>query len=77
MPKAAFNPTPNGSDGGIWQSGNGPSASQFGKVFIGIGNGTFDGTTDYGDSFVKLDPMLRVVDYFTPSNQGFLNDYGR
>ncbi|MGZ6185320.1 MAG: pyrrolo-quinoline quinone [Candidatus Binataceae bacterium] len=74
MPKAAFNPTPNGNAGGIWQSGNGPSASQFGRIFIGIGNGTFDGTTDYGDSFVKLDPMLRVVDYFTPSNQDFLNN---
>lgn len=71
---AAFNTTPNGSEGGIWQSGNGPSASQFGDVFIGIGNGTFNGTTDYGDSFVKLDPRtLRVIDYFTPSAQAHLS----
>ena len=72
--KAAFNTTPNGSEGGIWQSGNGPSASPFGNVFVGIGNGTFNGTTDYGDSFVKLDPnTLRVIDYFTPSDQALLS----
>lgn len=71
--KAAFNTTPNGSEGGIWQSGNGPSASQFGNVFIGIGNGTFNGKSDYGDSFVKLNPdTLRVMDYFTPSAQATL-----
>ena len=74
---AVFNSTPNGSEGGIWQSGNGPSASPYGKVFIGIGNGTFNGDqpnpTDYGDSFVKLDPTsLRVMDFFTPSNQDVL-----
>jgi hypothetical protein len=74
--KAVFNSTPNGSEGGIWQSGNGPSASQYGNIFIGIGNGTFNGNqlnpTDYGDSFVKLNPTLRVMDYFTPSNQAAL-----
>jgi len=67
--KAVFNPTPNGSAGGIWQGGNGPATTSSGKIFIGIGNGTFDGTTDYGDSFVKLDSMLNVLDYFTPSNE--------
>jgi hypothetical protein len=71
--KAAFNATPNGSQGGIWQSGNGPSASQYGNIFIGIGNGSFNRTTDFGDSFVKLNPMLRVLDYFTPSAQLQMN----
>ncbi len=71
--KAVFNSTPNGSEGGIWQSGNGPSAPPSGYVFIGIGNGTFNGTTDFGDSYVKLAPnTLKVVDYFTPSNQSTL-----
>jgi hypothetical protein len=71
--KAAFNTTPNGAEGGIWQSGNGPSASASGDIFVGIGNGTFDHKADYGDSFVKLDSMLRVRDFFTPSNQALLN----
>jgi hypothetical protein len=72
--RAVFNATPNGGNGGIWQSGNGPAATSFGKIFIGIGNGTFDGRRDYGDSFVKLDPTLHVIDYFTPSNENTLND---
>jgi hypothetical protein len=73
--EAVFNTTPNGSEGGIWQSGNGPSASPAGKVFVGIGNGSFNGTTDFGDSFVKLDPgSLRVLDYFTPSDQALLSE---
>jgi len=67
--KAVFNSTPNGQEGGIWQSGNGPSASQSGNIFVGIGNGTFDGKRDYGDSFIRLDPTLNVRDYFTPSAQ--------
>ncbi len=68
--KAVFNSTPNGSEGGIWQIGNGPSAPPSGYVFMGIGNGTFNGRTDFGDSYVKLAPnTLKVVDYFTPSNQ--------
>ena len=67
--KGGFNTTPNGSEGGIWQSGNGPSASPSGNMFVGIGNGTFEHNSDYGDSFVKLNPMLRVLDYFTPSGQ--------
>jgi hypothetical protein len=71
--KAVFNTTPNGSEGGIWQSGNGPSASPFGNVFVGIGNGTFNGTTDYGDSFVKLDSKtLAPLDYFTQSDRAIL-----
>lgn len=71
--KAVFNTTPNGSEGGIWQSGNGPSASASGNIFVGISNGTFDHKADYGDSFVKLDPMLRVKNFFTPSNQAVLS----
>jgi hypothetical protein len=71
--KAVFISTPNGSEGGIWQSGNGPSAPPSGNVFVGIGNGTFNGTTDFGDSYVKLAPnTLKVIDYFTPSNQSTL-----
>ena len=64
--KAVFNATPNGSEGGIWQSANGPSATQAGNVFVGLGNGTFNGTTDYADSFVKLDPMLHVLTTLRP-----------
>jgi hypothetical protein len=39
-------------------------------------NGTFDvntGGADYGDSFLKFNSGLSLLDYFTPFNQGSLN----
>ena len=78
---AVFNDTPNGSQGGIWQSGGGLSAAPGGSaVFLQTGNGTFDanqtGAVDYGDSFLRLSTTsgLSVVDYFTPDNQSTLDD---
>jgi hypothetical protein len=81
---AVFNDTPNGSEGGIWSSGNGPSAGPGGAIFVGSGNGTFDanaGGADYGDSFIRLAPKtLTPLDYFTPSDQATLeandSDFG-
>jgi uncharacterized repeat protein (TIGR03806 family) len=71
----AFNVTPNGSEGGIWQSGCGPAADTNGNIFCLTGNGTFD-ATDYGDSFIKLSTTngLALVSYFTPYNQQDLSD---
>ena len=76
---SVLNLTANGSDGGIWQSGVGPSADASGNVYVVTGNGTFDANTgrdDFGDSFVKLQPngnSLTVADYFTPNNQATLS----
>ena len=67
--RAVFNPTRNGSAGGIWQSGKRPRGDELRKDLYWDRQRPFDGTTDCGDSFVKLDPMLHVVDYFTPSNE--------
>jgi hypothetical protein len=92
---AVFNDTPNGGEGGIWESGGGLSVDSQGNMYLSSGNGTFDTifdangfpiNGDYGDSVIKLvvDPTtsagnqningwgLKVVDYFTPSNQSFL-----
>lgn len=73
-----YNADPNGSDGGIWESGCGPAADTNGYVFVSTGNGTYDGTTnnDYGDSLLKLYPTngtVGLVDYFTPQDQDALN----
>src|SRR6266550_3325211 len=49
-----FDVTPRGIQGGIWQSGGGPSADSNHNVFVATVNGTFDvplGAMDYGDSF--------------------------
>jgi hypothetical protein len=76
----AFNAAPDGSEAGIWMSGGGPAASpESGDIYVSTGNGTFDANTggpDYGDSVVRLSPtgdQLEPADYFTPSNQQFLN----
>lgn len=72
----AFNATPDGTLGGIWHSGGGPSADASGNVYVITGNGTFDADTggpNYGDSFLKLaGGTLAVSDYFTPYNQAAL-----
>ncbi|MDP9267747.1 MAG: pyrrolo-quinoline quinone [Acidobacteriota bacterium] len=75
---SAFNTTPNGSRGGIWQAGNGPAADAAGNVYVVTGNGTFNaslGGTGYGDSYIRLAApggVLTPSDYFTPFNQAIL-----
>jgi hypothetical protein len=67
----AFATTPNGEDGGIWQSGNGLTSDPAGNIYLMVGNGTsnrYSGGMDLGDSFIKLSPDLRVLDWFTPED---------
>ena len=67
--------TPNGSMGGIWQSGGAPAADADGTIFLATGNGTFDGDSggsDWGDSVLHLNAAssgMNVIDFFTPYNQ--------
>jgi outer membrane protein assembly factor BamB len=61
---AAFNDTPNGFQGGLWQGGGRISADAAGNLYVETGNGTFDSTLDpttklpvngdYGNTFLKL-----------------------
>ena len=75
--EAALNVSANGSENGIWMSGGGPAADSNGNIFFATGNGSWNGTTDYGDSIVKLGPpsggTFPVLDYFTPHNQSSLS----
>jgi hypothetical protein len=75
---AVFNTTPNGKQGGVWQSGAAPAVDEYGYIYFMIGNGTFDvntGGVDYGEGLLKLSPgTLTVADYFVPSNYQTLND---
>ena len=73
---AAFSVTPNGGEGegGIWMHGAAPAADAGGYLYFSTGNGGFDGTANYSDSFIKLaTPGLTVSDYFTPFNQQILD----
>lgn len=70
---AVWNVTPTGSEGGIWMGAAGPAADQSGNIFVVTGNGTWDGVSNLGQSMVKLDPTLHVLDYFAPFNANQLN----
>jgi hypothetical protein len=68
---AVYNDTPNGSDGGIWMSGQAPAADANGNLYLVVGNGTVDttGGPNRGESFLKLTRSgtnLTVASWFTP-----------
>jgi hypothetical protein len=78
-----YNTTPNGDDGGIWESGCGPGVDSNGDLIAISGNGTFDtgaSPVDYGDSFLRLTPgvgttgTMTVSSFFTPLNELLLED---
>jgi hypothetical protein len=82
-PTAILNVTPNGSQGGIWQSGGGPSVDASHNLFLSTGEGppNFGGGppatgASYDDTFLRLGTSLgtnggglSVADYFTPCDQ--------
>jgi hypothetical protein len=70
--KAFFNTTPGTTQGGIWQSGGGPSADANHMIYFGSGDGPPNAGVNYSDSFVKLalSSGLAVADSLTPCDQG-------
>jgi fibronectin type 3 domain-containing protein len=71
-----FVSTPNGEGGGIWQSGGGLAIDGAGNFYFATGDGTFDinsGGTDYGDTFLRFNPVGGVLDYFTPHDEGMID----
>ena len=84
-----YNDTPNGMDGGLWESGTGMAADAQGNLYVVTGNGTVGDNnnqtvlTNRGESALKLTvsgSTLQVSSYFTPFNfQNLENndlDYG-
>jgi hypothetical protein len=75
---AAFNTTPNSWGGSIWMSGGAPAIDSFGNVYVLSGaEGTWDGSTGFSDTMLKLSPSLVLLDWFTPANHATLdaNDF--
>jgi hypothetical protein len=78
--KNLFIPTPDGENGGIWQSGAAPAVDLDGNMYLVTGDGEFDahvGGRDYGDAILKLPlaaPTFAPTDYFSPFNQRKLLD---
>jgi hypothetical protein len=85
---AVFNSTPNSAEGlgycrgGIWMSGGAPAADSSNNLYLITGNGVWDGTSAFSDSYLKLGtPAIATpLDFFTPQNQSNLdgadNDVG-
>jgi IPT/TIG domain len=74
---ATFNTTPNGVEGGIWMSGGAPSIDASGNLYVITGNGTFDSSGDYSESFLKLSPTgnpMTVLSSFTAFDQDILTN---
>lgn len=70
---AVFNTTPTGEEGSIWQSGQAPAVDDRGNLYVVTANGTWDGVRNFGESFLKLDSRLHLLDWFTPTNHAYLD----
>lgn len=72
---SVFNDTPNGNRGSFWNGGAAPASDSAGSIYLVSGNGAFDRTADFGESYIKLSSSgaLSVADSFTPFNFASLN----
>ena len=71
-PVAVFNSTPNGSRGGIGESGAAPSSDGNGNIFVATSDGTRQTTSDYPETLLRLQTNsgsgFTVADSFAPPN---------
>jgi outer membrane protein assembly factor BamB len=68
--------TPDGIEGGIWQSGRGPAVGQDGSIYFEVGNGDWDGVKNFGSSLLRMSvgrSGLTIDDFFTPRDYEALN----
>ena len=63
------------SDSGIWGRAGVVIDSAIGNMYLATGNGLWDGSVNWGDSVIELDPdATRILGNYTPSNTDQLND---
>jgi hypothetical protein len=64
-----------GEGAGVWMAGQGAAADAQGFLYLTTGNGDFDGASQWGESFLKLQyappraghpAKLQVIDHWTP-----------
>lgn len=69
----AFNTTPDGMGGSVWQAGHGMAADDQALYAI-VANGDVDNSTNWGETILKLKPQdLSIVSWFTPNNASDMN----
>jgi hypothetical protein len=80
----SFNTAPNSTEStgaAIWMAGAGPAADPSGNIYFSTANGPFNVTglppaaphANFGDTLLKLTSSFAVGDFFTPSDQAFLD----
>jgi hypothetical protein len=73
--QGVFLTTSNGEGGAIWQSGRGLATDDAGNIYAMTGNGDFDGSANFGESFLKLSgSTAALADWFTPADWQALSD---
>ncbi len=70
---AVFNTSPTGNGDALWMSGQGPAVDSAGNIYFGTSNGTWDGVSNFSESFIKLNSGLGLVDWFTAGNHASLD----
>ena len=58
--------------GGIWMGGGGPAVDSNGNIYVTTGDGPYEGITAFGDSALKFDAQLHLLDHFAPYDALFL-----
>jgi hypothetical protein len=83
---AVYNDTPNGYEGGIWMSGQGPAVDPSGNIYVSTGNGSVgtsgnpSDTINRGESFLRLTlsgTNLNLTSWFTPYDWPYLESTDR
>jgi hypothetical protein len=63
--------------GGIWMSGAAPAVDSAGNLYVAVGNGNWNGTTEFGESAVKVATTstgLLPSDFYTVNDYADLNN---
>ena len=67
--------SPNGYGASIWGSGRAPAFDSAGNIYVSTGNGSYDGTVNFGESILKLSGKdLTLLDWYTPNTYEELTD---
>ena len=68
-----LNTSPDGEGASIWQSGQAPAIEPNGDIVFSTGNGSWNGATQFSESFMRVSPDMKLVDWFTPTNHLMLD----
>ena len=73
-PVSVVSTTPDGDGASIWQAGRAPAIDASGNLYVGTGNGTFDGSVNFGESVLNFSGAdLTLLDWYTPDTWADLN----